>query len=218
MDWRVAAQPKGCLRWSGVESSLAWTRRTAYNERVIFRRILWVALCLLLAGGGGFWWWYERRERSQDAVILVAAQRYGMEPALVKAVVWRESWFNPGARGQAGELGLMQIREAAAAEWASAEKLSGFQFSTLLDPGTNTLAGTWYLRHALQRYRQTDLPAVFALADYNAGRGNVLKWMHGAAATNSAEFIAQIGFPGTRRYVEEILKRRERYRRVWPAS
>ena len=180
--------------------------------------MLWVALCLLLAGGGGLWWWYERRERSQDAVILAAAQRYGMEPALVKAMVWRESWFDPGARGKAGELGLMQIREAAASEWATAEKLSGFQFSTILDPRTNTLAGTWYLQHVLKRYQQTDNPEAFALADYNAGRGNVLKWMRGSGVTNSAEFIGKIGFPGTKRYVEEILKRREKYRRAWPPS
>jgi len=185
---------------------------------VIFRRFLSVALGLLLAGAAGFWWWHERRERSQDLVILAAARRYGMEPALVKAVIWRESWFDPGARGQAGELGLMQIREAAASEWAASERLPGFQFSMLTDPGTNTLAGTWYLQHVLKRYRQTDNPVAFALADYNAGRGNVLKWMHGPGTTNSADFIGQIGFPGTRRYVQEILKRREKYRRVWPPS
>ena len=141
-----------------------------------------------------------------------------MEPALIKAVVWRESWFDPTVRGQAGELGLMQIREAAASEWATAEKLSGFQFSVLLDPRTNALAGTWYLHHVLKRYRQTDNPVAFALADYNAGRGNVLKWMGGPGMTNSADFIGQIGFPGTKRYVEDILKRRDKYRRAWPPS
>ena len=182
------------------------------------RWLIWFALFLLVDGIVGVWWWYERRERSQDRVILAAAQRYGMEPALVKAVVWRESWFDPDARGKAGELGLMQIREAAASEWATAERVAGFQFFTLLDPGTNTFAGTWYLQHVLKRYRQTDNPEAFALADYNAGRGNVLKWMRGSAVTNSADFVGQIGFPGTKRYVEEILKRREKYRRVWPPA
>ncbi|MBC8003741.1 MAG: lytic transglycosylase domain-containing protein [Opitutaceae bacterium] len=182
------------------------------------RWLIGFVLFLLLDVAVGVWWWRERRERSQDRVILNAARRYGMEPALVKAVVWRESWFDPAARGKVGELGLMQIREAAASEWATAEKVSGFQFLTLLDPGTNTLAGTWYLHHVLKRYGRTDNPVAFALADYNAGRGNVLKWMRGSATTNSAEFIDQIGFPGTKRYVEEILKRREKYRRAWPPS
>jgi soluble lytic murein transglycosylase len=54
------------------------------------------------------------------------------------------------------------------------------------------------------------------LADYNAGRANVLKWTKGAAATNSAAFVEQIGFPGTKDYVLSIQKRQERYRRDFP--
>ena len=57
------------------------------------------------------------REDSQDAHILAAARKYGVDPALVKAVVWRESWFNPRAKGQHKEIGLMQIRDAAATDW-----------------------------------------------------------------------------------------------------
>lgn len=52
----------------------------------------------------------------------------------------------------------------------------------------------------------------YALADYNAGRGNVLKWNDGAAATNSAVFIEQIGFPGTREYVAAVTWRHAFYR------
>src|ERR1043165_6858468 len=62
-------------------------------------------------------------EHSQDAAILAAARKYGVDPALVKAVVWRESWFNPHAKGRKGEIGLMQIREEAAGEWAKAERV-----------------------------------------------------------------------------------------------
>src|SRR5207249_7371829 len=50
-------------------------------------------------------------ENSQDAHILAAARKYGVDPALVKAVVWRESWFNPHVKGRKGEVGLMQIRQ-----------------------------------------------------------------------------------------------------------
>jgi len=70
----------------------------------------------------------------------------------------------------------MQIREAAAREWAAAERLKGFASEHLLDPGTNTMAGTWYLQKLLKRYDRTDNPLPYTLADYNAGRGNVLKW------------------------------------------
>ena len=126
-------------------------------------------LLLLAVGLSVYWWWQGWLERSQDVPIRAAARRYGLEPALVKAI-WRESHFHPGVRGRAQEIGLMQLREAAAQEWADAEQLAGFAHEHCFDPATNTLAGTWYLRKLLQRYALTDGPVPYALADYNAGR------------------------------------------------
>jgi soluble lytic murein transglycosylase len=158
--------------------------------------------------------WNSRLEQSQDNPIQAAASHYGVDPALVKAVVWRESRFNPSVRGRAQELGLMQIREEAAQEWADAEHVSGFEHAHCLDPQTNTLAGTWYLKKLLRRYAHTDNPVPYALADYNAGRGNVLKWNTGEAASNSAIFVEQIGFPGTKAYVKSVMRRCEKYRPI----
>jgi len=163
-------------------------------------------------------WWNGRLEQSQDDPIRLAARRYGVDPALVKAIVWRESHFNPSVHGRAQELGLMQIREEAAQEWADAEHISGFEHAHCLDPQTNTLAGTWYLKKLLRRYTQTDDPIPYALADYNAGRGNVLKWNTGEAATNSAAFIEQIGFPGTKAYVNSVMQRYDKYHLLFAAK
>jgi soluble lytic murein transglycosylase len=181
---------------------------------VKFRLVL--LLLPLLAILGGYWWWYQWRDHSQDIPILAAARRYGVEPALVKAVVWRESRFRPGKRGRAGEFGLMQIRPAAAGEWARAERIPAFSADTLLNPATNTLAGAWYLEKLLKRYAQTDDPLPFALADYNAGRANVLKWDHGPAQTNSAAFLNQITFPGTKSYIRSVIQRFDHYRPIFP--
>ncbi len=126
--------------------------------------------------------------------------------------MWQESRFHPRVRGRVGEIGLMQLRELAAVEWSTAEKIATFEMEHLVDPRTNTLAGTWYLARLLRRYKNTDDPVPYALADYNAGRANVLKWIKGPAATNAAEFTAQIGFPATQRYVGTVQKRREQYR------
>lgn len=177
------------------------------------RHGLVLILFLCLVGGAIYWWWTGRLERSQDVPIREAANRYRIDPGLVKAVVWRESFFRPRARGRSDEIGLMQIRDEAAHEWAEAENILNFDHEHCFDPRTNTLAGTWYLRKLLKRYGQADDPVPYTLADYNAGRGNVLKWNRGAAATNSAAFIQQIGFPGTKTYVQSIMKRWARYRR-----
>jgi soluble lytic murein transglycosylase len=186
-----------------------------YNQLMKRRRLrlLLILFLVLLTGGTAVYWWCQGwLERSQDGPIHAAAHRYAIEPALVKAVVWRESHFHPRVRGRAQEIGLMQIREDAAQEWADAEHVAGFDHLHCFDPGTNTLAGTWYLRKLLRRYARTDNPLPYALADYNAGRGNVLKWVAGAAATNSAAFMTQIGFPGTKDYVKTVMQRFEHYR------
>jgi soluble lytic murein transglycosylase len=180
------------------------------------RRLLLIVVLLLVGGAVAYWWWQRRLERSQDRPIRAAARRYGVEPALIKAVVWRESHFHPWARGRAEEFGLMQLQEEAAREWADAEHLQAFAHEHCFDPGTNTLAGTWYLRKLLRRYALTDNPLPYALADYNAGRGNVLKWNQGVAATNSAAFTRQIGFPGTRDYVRSVQRRYAHYQPLFP--
>ena len=106
----------------------------------------------------------------------------------------------------------MQLQEIAAQEWADAEHLRSFVHEHCLSPETNSLAGAFYLGKLMKRYSQTDDPVPYALADYNAGRSNLLKWNNGAAATNSAQFIEQIGFPATKSYVKSVLRRYRFYR------
>lgn len=193
------------------------TGRGRWPKRWV-RRARWLVPAVLMFAM--LFGWLGRRyqrwagfEHSQDAVILAAARRYGVDPALIKAVVWRESRFDASARGRAGEIGLMQLTDAAAQEWAEAEGVYPLPETHLLDPHTNTLAGTWYLRRLLRRYADTDDPLPYALADYNAGRRNVLRWMQGPARTHSDAFRAAIGFESTRAYVEAVMDRRPRYRR-----
>lgn len=169
--------------------------------------MIWLLLALCILGLAAYLLSVSRQGKSFNPQIKAAAQRYNVDPLLVRAVIWEETRFHPNRRGKAGEIGLMQIREPAALEWAGAEHVQNFSHEHCFDPGTNTLAGTFYLSRLLKRYAQTDDPVPYALADYNAGRGNLLKWNSGEAATNSAVFVQQIGFPGTRAYVNSIRRR-----------
>lgn len=172
--------------------------------------MLFIASLLLLAWVADRW----RRahlESSQDRNIRAAARKYGVDPALIKAVIWRESRFNPRARGTKGETGLMQIMEGTGGDWAQAQRIPLYTRFILFDASKNIDCGTWYLHKLLGRYQRTDDPVPYALADYNAGRGNVLKWLKGEATTNSAIFIEQIGFPSTKDYVRSVMERRARY-------
>lgn len=177
--------------------------------------LLLAGFLVLVLAADAFWlrrWWRGRKEQRAAPHIRAAARQHGLDPALVKAVVWRESGFDPAARGGAGELGLMQVGELAGQEWADEQGIAGYQHRHLLDPGTNTLAGAWYLAKVSRRYAATDDPVAYALADYNAGRANVLRWLRGPAATNREAFLAQMDFPGTRSYVQAIQTKHAEYR------
>ena len=147
-------------------------------------------------------------------VILPAASRYGVPAPLIAAVIWQETRFHPYVAGKAGELGLMQVLPASGQEWARAERVTPFNRIDLLDPGTNVLAGTWYLHRAMQRWADSRDPLPRALAEYNAGRSNALRWER-ALRGQDTPFASAIGYPSTQRYVSNIVLHARTYGRPW---
>ncbi len=143
-----------------------------------------------------------------------AADRYGIPRCLLAALAWRESRFQPLRRGQAGEIGLLQILPTTAQEWAATEKADRFCSADLLNPATNAMAGAWYLSRALTRWRNAPEPVAHALAEYNAGPSNVLRW-HRLSQSKGLRFTDCISYPGTRRYVKVILLHYDTFGRPW---
>ena len=160
-------------------------------------------------------WLAGSRYHEYDALIAVTARKYALEPTLLKAIVWRESAFQRHKVGTSGERGLMQVGEAAAQDWAKAEKVETFVPTDLFDAKTNLEIGTWYLRQSLDRWKQKKDPLPFALADYNAGRSRVDRWLAAANLGEEAtaeDLLMAIEFPTTRSYIETILSRERFYR------
>ncbi len=98
-----------------------------------------------------------RRGSTYDVHIQAAAEKYGLAPPLLRAVMAVESNFNPGAVSEKGATGLMQLMPDTARDMLVED---------LLDPGQNIDGGARYLRH-LQNQFGNDLEKV--LAAYNAG-------------------------------------------------
>ncbi len=188
-------------------------------------------LCLVLvfaaltAGGLLLWlapdpeyqlqsWLAAGRFSAYDTMIADAARKHGLDPLLVRAMVWRESAFDPSKVGTSGERGLMQVGEAAAQDWATAEKIETFVPTDLFDAKTNLEAGTWYLKKALERWKLKADPVPFALAEYNAGHGRVERWIAATQRGDEAQaehLVRAIDFPTTRKYIEDITARQRLY-------
>jgi soluble lytic murein transglycosylase len=159
---------------------------------------------------------FAERYRRYDDLIVQASARYGVPPELIKAVIWRESRFHPDKTGQHGERGLMQITEGAAADWARVEKIETFVPADLFDPKVNIEAGAWYLKKALDHWAAKDDPVPFALAEYNAGRTRVKRWVNdsGRGETAGADDLqTAMDFPATKSYIAAITARQDFYER-----
>jgi soluble lytic murein transglycosylase len=184
-----------------------------------------VGLALL----AGRWYWTHRF----DSLIAATAQHHNLDPALVKAIVYEESYFSPRAHSSQNAIGLMQVTPVVAQQWVEAtrsrslsdavsaipkrtksEKEMSFE-ETFSDPAVSLHVGCWYLQSLFNRYRDESDPLAISLAAYNAGPTNVERWVPGAdrVKISREEFIARIDFPGTRSYVQKIIQRYDGYKR-----
>ncbi|MEP6777266.1 MAG: lytic transglycosylase domain-containing protein [Chthoniobacterales bacterium] len=196
----------------------------------MIRFLFKLVICIILATGASvayltirsgdpvyiiYEWISPARFQRYDAFLQSVAAKNGLDPMLLKAVVWRESGFDPTKRGAAGERGLMQVSEKAANEWARETHTDNFRADDLFDAKVNIEAGAWYLRRAMQHWQHQANPIPFALAEYNAGASRAQRWAGDADATvvPPDTFRSNIDFPGTRKYVDAIIARYEFYKR-----
>jgi soluble lytic murein transglycosylase-like protein len=121
------------------------------------------------ASGGGkvsdLKWLAKQRDRrsSYDRLIEQYADRYNVDPILVRAVIQVESNFNPQCTSNKGARGLMQLMP---------ETASRYGVKKIADPEENIRGGVAYLADLLEMFSY-DLPRV--LAAYNAGEGAVTR-------------------------------------------
>jgi len=142
--------------------------------------------------------------------IREAAIRHGLPAPLVRALIFRESRFNPQARGKAGEVGLMQVLpEGAAAEWARIRKRPVPTVHELYDVQLNLEVGCFYLARCMRRWRKYRAQMELALCDYNAGTRRVNQWR--PAEPSEPDILPRITIRSTREYVKTIMTRYQRY-------
>lgn len=150
--------------------------------------------------------YYLYRAQRHNELIDAVALEHEVDPELIRAVIWRESRFNAAAVGGVGEVGLMQVTETVGQEWAAAVGRPPPDIDELAEPENNVRAGTWYLAQGLLQWAAKADPVPYALAQYNAGRSNALRWSKDDE-NDPHRFVEHISYPGTEQYILDILAR-----------
>lgn len=137
-------------------------------------------------------------------IIIQCAEEENISPSLLEAVILTESKFDEKAVSHVGAVGMMQLMPDTA-HWISEE--SGLPSDNLASPDQNIPLGAWYLNYLLKKYHNNE---VFALAAYNAGRGNVDEWIEKNKWPEGFTDMEKIPFPETREFVKSVVTARDR--------
>jgi soluble lytic murein transglycosylase len=131
-----------------------------------------------------------------------------VEPAMVYAIARQESAFNPRAVSSAGARGLMQLMPATAKKTAQRFGV-GFNLDRLVeDPSYNAKLGSAHLGELMEDWKGSH---ILAFASYNAGGGNVKKWIDAYGDPRKphvdvVDWIERIPFYETRNYVQRVME------------
>ncbi len=151
--------------------------------------------------------------RYQD-IIRQQAGRKHLDPALVAAVIYAETKFDPRP-SSAGAEGLMQILPQTAEFLAHRSGATTFTTADLATPQVNISYGSYYLRYLLDEYGGSK---ILAIAAYNGGEANVNRWIMAAHARGRRLEIGDIPFPETQAYVRKVLQAQKDYRRTYASQ
>ena len=158
-------------------------------------------------------WLYPPAFDSLFAAYPESAAADEPDRALLQAVAWKESHFDPTARSRSDALGLLQLKRAAVTDVARWFHEAVPSDSALFDPALNLRYGARYLTQMLRRF-PGNLP--LALAAYNAGPGTARQWTRLRAIGGDALACEEVDRPETQDYVKTILAVRQAYRELRP--
>ncbi len=144
--------------------------------------------------------------------VTAAAEKHGVAPSLIWAVIHTESGFSPDARSSAGAGGLMQVTEPTM-EWVMMrDGIEEVPTATALTDGHfNIEIGTSVLRLLGEQFAEQDT----VLAAYNAGMGNVQTWLADPSYSTDGETLTVIPFEETAQYVKRVRRAQTIYKLLY---
>jgi len=149
-----------------------------------------------------------------QGIIMDKSDKYEVDPHLIAAVIRVESNFQTGRESHKGAVGLMQLMPTTA-EWIieRADMHTITVDELKFNPESNIELGAWYLKHLLGQFEGN---VIKSIAAYNAGPGNVSKWLEEKTWDGTYETADQIPFGETRQYVQKVIYYYNKYKELYP--
>lgn len=149
-----------------------------------------------------------------QADIRASALNYDLDPLLIAAIIRVETNYSTGKESKKGALGLMQIMPDTA-DWVIQKAgFSNVSEDTLRHRADVSIQiGSWYLSSL---HRQFDGNTTVVVAAYNAGPGNVSKWLNNGTWDGTKESVSNIPYGETRHYVQRVFYYYNKYKQLYP--
>ena len=142
--------------------------------------------------------------------IEAFSKEYDLDKYMVYSIIKNESDFDEKAESNRGAKGLMQIMPSTA-EWIESVKKFGYSNENqLYDAELNIMMGCWYISNLIEEFHDTEK----AVAAYNAGRGNVAKWLCNDEFTRDNKLIF-IPFKETDVYLKRVMFSHKMYKYIY---
>ena len=138
------------------------------------------------------------------------SEEYQVDKYLIYAIIKAESNFSEEAVSSKGAKGLMQLMQTTAEEIATKINIEVTE-ENILNPDININLGTKYISILIQKYGNIGL----SLSAYNAGSGNVDKWIANGTLKNDGSDIENVPYTETNNYVRKILRDYEIYKQLY---
>jgi soluble lytic murein transglycosylase len=144
--------------------------------------------------------------------VKEAAAKYDVDPYLVYAIIQIESNFQRERRSEKGATGLMQLMPDTAMWIIQQGNLPPTMLDHLEHPTNNIYIGAWYISYLEKKFHHNHYAVVAA---YNAGPGNVEKWMKENRWDGTSQNLSRIPFGETRHYVQRVLYFYGKYKSIY---
>lgn len=165
------------------------------------KRIITLFILVILVLSATYMYFIINYPLSYQVSIKKYSEKFNVDPYIIAAIINVESKYDKNAISNKDARGLMQIAPITG-QWASEElRIEDFNIEDLFEPELNIMIGTWYLNTLNQEF---DNNLQLVLAAYNAGSGNVVKWLKSEKYSEDGRSLKDIPYPETKEYVKKV--------------